>query len=408
VVETSGLVIEAGLHFVDCTKYVYSKYLRRFKSRQRRAWICGICVAFSTSKDGPVTTSIILKQLFDSTSGTYTYLLFDEATRQALLIDCVYEQHERDLALIRELELDLLACLDTHCHADHVTGAWLVKNALRCDYMASRHSGIAPLDRGLVEGDEVRFGSRALAVIETPGHTDGCISLLLDDKSMVFTGDSLLIRGCGRTDFQQGSAHRLYHSIRHKLFALPDDCVVYPAHDYSGRMSSSIGEEKRLNPRIGGAANEEDFVGFMENMQLPHPKKLDIAVPANLQAGQPGNGQPPRQPDWAPVVTTYGGILKISPQWVAAHLQDVNILDVRTSHELAEESARIPNAQLIPINELRERVKEVRTDKPVMTLCRSGKRSVLAFTILREAGIERVANVDGGLLRWYEEGLPVT
>lgn len=355
-----------------------------------------------------MVNSIVLKQLFDSNSGTYTYLLFDDISRQALLIDCVYEQHTRDLALIQELELDLRACIDTHCHADHVTGAWLIKNNLHCDYMASGQSHIAPLDRSLAEGDEIRFGARALTVIETPGHTNGCISLVLDDRSMVFTGDSLLIRGCGRTDFQHGSAHRLYHSIKHKLFQLPDHCVVYPAHDYSGRMSSSIGEEKRLNPRIGGAANEEDFVGFMENMQLPHPKKLDIAVPANLKAGRPDDGQPPQQPDWAPVVTTFGGILKISPQWVAAHLHDVHILDVRTSHELAEEQARIPNAQLIPINELRQRVKEVPTDKPVMTLCRSGKRSVLAFTILREAGVERVANIDGGLLRWYEEGLPVS
>jgi rhodanese-related sulfurtransferase len=239
----------------------------------------------------------------------------------------------------------------------------------------------------------------------TPGHTEGCISLVIDDQSMVFTGDSLLIRGCGRTDFQQGSAQRLFQSIKHHLFTLPDHCIVYPAHDYSGRTASSIDEEKRLNPRIGGQANESDFVGYMDNMRLPHPKKLDVAVPANLQAGRPNDDMMPTPPGWAPVVITFSGVMEVSPQWVAAHSSDVHILDVRTRHETNEESARIKSAQLIPIDELRARVAEVPKDKPVMTICRSGKRSVLAFTILREAGWEKVANINGGLLRWQAEGL---
>jgi rhodanese-related sulfurtransferase len=256
----------------------------------------------------------------------------------------------------------------------------------------------------------IAFGRHALSVVATPGHTAGCISLVLNDpshdQSMVFTGDSLLIRGCGRTDFQQGSALKLYHSIKDKLFQLPDACIVYPAHDYSGRTASTIGEEKKLNPRIGGEANATDFVGYMDNLRLPHPKKLDVAVPANLQAGRPSDAQIPVPPAWAPVVTTYSGILEISPQWVAAHAHDVHILDVRTKHETAEERARIKNAQLIPIDELHARLDEVPKDKPVMTLCRSGKRSVLAFTILRAASWERVANIQGGLLRWQAEGLP--
>jgi len=354
-----------------------------------------------------MTSTLLFKQLFDQSSGTFTYLLADRESAQAVLIDSVYEQYERDLALIRELGLKLVLCLETHCHADHVTAAWLMRNALGCGIAASVNSGIATLDRSLREGDEIKFGSRRLRVIETPGHTDGCISFVMDDNSMVFTGDCLLIRGCGRTDFQQGSAHRLYRSIKEKLFSLPDDCVIYPAHDYSGRMSSSIGEEKNLNPRIGGQANEADFVGYMENMRLPHPKKLDIAVPANLQAGRPSDDRVPKTPTWAPVVTTYSGNLEISPQWVAAHIDDVHILDVRTKHETDEEPARIGDAQLIPIDELRARIGEVPKDRPVMTLCRSGRRSVLALSILREAGWERVANIQGGLLRWQAEGLPV-
>jgi glyoxylase-like metal-dependent hydrolase (beta-lactamase superfamily II)/rhodanese-related sulfurtransferase len=350
---------------------------------------------------------MIFKQLFDQTSGTYSYLLADEKSREAVFIDTVYEQYQRDLSLVQELELKLLACLETHCHADHVTGAWLLKSATGCQILASQHSGITPLDRALAEGDRVDFGTCTLRVIETPGHTDGCISYVLGDDSMVFTGDSLLIRGCGRTDFQQGSAEKLFHSIHDRLFSLPDDCVVYPAHDYAGRTASSIGEEKKLNPRIGGRANQKDFVEFMVNMQLPHPKLLDVAVPANLKAGRPQNDKMPKQPEWAPVVTTYSGILEISPQWVARHREAVHILDVRTPAELAEESTQIEGAQLIPIGELRERLEEVPKDKPVMTVCRSGKRSVLAFNVLRSNGWEQVASVNGGLLRWLDEGLPV-
>lgn len=350
---------------------------------------------------------MLFRQLFDQTSGTFSYLLADSRTREAIFIDTVFEQHERDLSLVRELELQLLACLETHCHADHVTGAWLLKHATDCQIVASRQSGIAPLDRALEDNDKVEFGSHGLRVIETPGHTDGCISYVLGADSMAFTGDALLIRGCGRTDFQQGSAARLFHSIHDRLFALPEECLVYPAHDYAGRTVSTIGEEKKLNPRIGGRANETDFVGFMENMQLPHPKKLDIAVPANLKAGRPEDDKLPRRPDWAPLITTYSGVEEISPQWVAAHRDTVHILDVRTPAELEEENTRIAQAQLIPISELRNRLDEVPREKPVVTVCRSGKRSVLAFNLLKDNGWDKVASINGGLLRWADEGLPL-
>lgn len=349
---------------------------------------------------------MILKQLFDQSSGTYSYLLADEKNREAVFIDTVYEQHERDLALVRELGLNLKACIETHCHADHVTGAWLMKHATGCDIVASVDSGIEARTDTLRDGDLYRFGNHDLKVWQTPGHTDGCISLVLEDDSMVFTGDTLLIRGCGRTDFQQGSSRRLFHSIRDKLFTLPDECLVYPAHDYSGRLASTIGEEREFNPRIGGEANEEDFVGFLDNMRLPHPRKLDIAVPANIKAGRPD--QLPEAPDWAPVVTTYGGNFEISPQWVAANKESIHILDVRTRVETEEERARIPGAQLIPIDELRDRVSDVPKDKPVMTICRAGKRSVLAADILKQHGWSRVANIRGGLLQWQAEGLPVS
>jgi sulfur dioxygenase len=349
---------------------------------------------------------MIFKQLFDQTSGTYSYLLADENTREAVFIDTVYEQHERDLALVNELQLTLLACLETHCHADHVTGAWLLNNALGSALMASKASGIEKLDRVLSDEDVINFGNRYLTVKETPGHTDGCISFVLDNESMVFTGDCLLIRGCGRTDFQQGSAQKLFHSIHDKLFLLPDHCLVYPGHDYAGRTASSIGEEKTLNPRLGGLANEGDFIGYMENMQLPHPKQIDVAVPGNIKGGEPDAEHLPQKPDWALVVTTYSGSFEITPQWVAANMDNVNILDVRTAVETDEESTRLAGAILIPINELRDRLEELPKDKPLMTLCRSGKRSALAANILKQNGWDKVANIKGGLLQWQAEGLP--
>ncbi len=356
----------------------------------------------------PMNTTIIFRQLFDQTSGTYTYLLGDSETKEAIYIDSVFEQHQRDYSLLQELGLSLVACLETHCHADHVTGAWLLKLKTGCRIIASEATGIDPLDDFAVPGKNISFGKHSLSVIATPGHTDGCVSFLLEDNSMVFTGDALLIRGCGRTDFQQGSARRLFHSIKSGLFTLPDSCLVYPAHDYAGRTSSSIGEERALNPRIGGEANETDFVGYLENMQLPHPKQLDIAVPANLKAGKPEADQLPQHAEWAPVTTTYSGVLEVTPQWVAANRRIVNILDVRSSAELQEESAQIEGAISIPIDELKERLAEVPQDKPLMTVCRSGKRSVLAFNLLRDAGFAEVANINGGILRWQEEGLPLS
>jgi rhodanese-related sulfurtransferase len=228
----------------------------------------------------------------------------------------------------------------------------------------------------------------------------------LPDHSLVFTGDCLLIRGCGRTDFQQGSAIKLFRSITKQIFTLPDQCLIYPAHDYQGRSQSPVGEDKRFNPRIGGGANETDFIGYMENMRLPHPRRLDEAVPANLRAGRPEDGRVPQVPDWAPVVITYSGILEVCPEWVATHLNQLAVLDVRSAAEQAEEPVHITGIIDIPLHQLRDRLKEIPQDRPVMTLCRSGRRSAMAFNILRDEGWEQVANVQGGLLRWHAEGLP--
>jgi glyoxylase-like metal-dependent hydrolase (beta-lactamase superfamily II)/rhodanese-related sulfurtransferase len=348
----------------------------------------------------------MFRQLFDQVSSTYTYLLGDEASREAVLIDPVFEQHARDAALLRELDLRLVCTLDTHCHADHVTGAWLMRAALGSRIGLSREYGAANVDLPLSHGDRVAFGAAALEVRATPGHTAGCLSFVTSDRARVFTGDALLVRGAGRTDFQQGDAGQLFRSIREQLFSLPDDCVVYPGHDYDGRTSSTIGEERRHNPRIGGGAREEDFVGYMRNLGLPHPKQLAVALPANMRCGEPADHAAPAGPVWAPVVRTYAGVSEIAPEWVACHRADVHVLDVRAPSELTGELGHLEGALLIPLDELRARAAEVSTDKPVVVVCQTGKRSGLATVILQKAGVERVANLAGGMLRWRELGLP--
>jgi sulfur dioxygenase len=349
---------------------------------------------------------VIFRQLFDAVSSAYTYLLADEHTREAVLIDPVFEQHARDAALLRELGLTLVATLDTHCHADHVTGAWLMKAAFGSRIGLSHEYGAHNVDLPLLHGAALRFGDETLEVRATPGHTAGCLSFVSDDHRRVFTGDALLVRGAGRTDFQNGDAHRLFRSIREQLLNLPDDCAVFPGHDYEGRTSSTIGEERLHNPRIGGGAREEDFVGYMQNLALPHPKQLAVALPANLRAGEPEGGHSPAGPDWAPVVTTYAGLPEVAPEWVASHRGAVTVLDVRTPAEFEGELGHLDGAQLVPLDELRARASEVRTDKPVVVVCQTGKRSGLATVILGKAGVTRVANIAGGMVRWRELGLP--
>ncbi len=351
---------------------------------------------------------MIFRQLFDYRSSTYSYLLADERTREAVFIDTVFEQHARDAALVRELELDLRYVLDTHCHADHVTGAWRMKTELGAKIGMSPEYGASDVDVPLVHGDVVRFGDHALEVRATPGHTSGCLSFVTADHTMVFTGDALLVRSAGRTDFQGGSAARLFHSIREQLFTLPDGCLVYPAHDYEGRTASTIGEERSFNPRIGGGAREEDFVGYMDNLGLPHPKQIAVAVPANLRAGRPTEEPEPQRVAWGPVVTTYAGLPEIAAEWVMLHRPDVHVLDVRTASEFTGELGHIEGAQLIPLDDLRARAAEVPSDKPVVVVCQTGRRSGMGTVILRNAGITQTANLAGGMVRWRDLGLPTT
>ncbi len=226
---------------------------------------------------------MLFRQLFDQDTGTYTYLLADEDTRDAVLIDSVREQADRDAQLIKELGLNLKYFLETHIHADHVTAVSTLKDVFPEARSVGSAQGASCTDIPVKEGSEIHFGAQTIKVIETPGHTDSCVSYVMKDR--VFTGDALLIRGCGRTDFQQGSSKKLYASVTEKLFKLPGETRVYPAHNYVGFTVSSIQEEKTLNPRLAGTT-EAEFVEIMSNLDLPKPKRIDEAVPANMNCGQ--------------------------------------------------------------------------------------------------------------------------
>jgi rhodanese-related sulfurtransferase len=196
----------------------------------------------------------------------------------------------------------------------------------------------------------------------------------------------------------------MYRSVRDKLFKLPQGCAVYPAHDYAGRLSTSIGEERAHNPRLGGGRSEDDFVGYMQNLGLPHPKQIDIAVPANLQCGRPASGA--AGADWAPALRSFAGVLQVEAEWLGEHLPEVMVLDVREPAEWSGELGRIPGATLLPLGELRGRLDTLPRDRPIIAVCRSGGRSAEAALILEQAGIARAANLNGGMIRWRGIGLP--
>lgn len=227
------------------------------------------------------------KQLFDDESSTFTYLIWDEKSKDGILVDPVDIQVDRDLKAAAELGVNLVFGINTHAHADHITGTYLLKQKVSgLKSIISEASGAAA-DIKISAGDKIVFGSRCIEARATPGHTAGCLSYVMDDETLVLTGDALLIHGCGRTDFQGGSADTLYASVHSQIFTLPDGCIVYPAHDYKGRTSSTVGDEKANNPRLGATKTKEEFIEIMNNLNLSYPKKIDVAVPANMKCGVP-------------------------------------------------------------------------------------------------------------------------
>jgi sulfur dioxygenase len=225
----------------------------------------------------------IFRQLFDTETSTYTYLLAAGPGADAILIDPVLEQVERDLQFVKEIGVNLKYVINTHCHADHITGSGKIKSLMPGVQSMISKASTAKADVYLEPEQMFKVGSLVFRAIATPGHTDGCMCFYLEDKGMIFTGDALMIRGCGRTDFQGGSSEHLYDNIHQKVFTLPRDTLVYPAHDYKGRMCSTIKEEKQFNPRF--TKSKEEFVKLMNELGLPYPKKIDASLPANLKCG---------------------------------------------------------------------------------------------------------------------------
>jgi glyoxylase-like metal-dependent hydrolase (beta-lactamase superfamily II)/rhodanese-related sulfurtransferase len=349
---------------------------------------------------------MLLRQLFDHETWTYTYLLADEASGEAVLIDPVIDQVERDIKLLRELGLKLVYSIDTHAHADHITGAGMLRKRLGSQIVMNEAAGAEGVDVPVKDGDVLKFGALTLEVRATPGHTDGCATFVTGDKKWAFTGDAIFIRGTGRTDFQQGSAETLYESIHEKIFSLPDDTIIWPGHDYRGMTFTTVGEEKKHNPRVGGGKSKDEFVAIMEQLNLPTPKKLDIAVPANLHVGvvppSSMSGDPLPERGWAAIERSKDGIPEVTVDWVNANKGAVRLVDVREKDE-AETDGIIDGVDVVPMGTVGEASKAWDKEIPVITVCRSGRRSGRVALELEKLGFKRIASMRGGMLAWNEQ-----
>jgi glyoxylase-like metal-dependent hydrolase (beta-lactamase superfamily II)/rhodanese-related sulfurtransferase len=347
---------------------------------------------------------MFFKQLFDPASFTYTYLIADDATHEAVLIDPVLEQVERDVNLLRSHGLTLRCTLETHVHADHITGALAIKQATGAHTVLAQDCHAEGYDRYLKDGEVILFGQEEILTIATPGHTPGSVSYLWRDR--LFTGDTLLIGGCGRTDFQSGSASTLYRSITEKLFRLDDQVLVYPGHDYKGRRVSSIGEEKQFNARLAGKSLDE-FVHIMDNLGLPMPKRIHEAVPANLAGGlRRATDAVLRDQALSPVNTK---VRSVSPLQLSQAMAGgkVQLLDVRTPAEFA--AVRIPGSFNIPLDRLDPQALKstIGAEREIYVICQTGTRSQLVAETLRHAGFPHIVHADGGTNAWVSAGLPV-
>lgn len=338
----------------------------------------------------------VLKQLFDHETGTYTYLLFDAVTKEGIIIDTVREQFDRDLKLVKELGINLKYIFDTHVHADHVTAAGMLRKATRAKTAFGEPSGVACADILLNDGEELQFGDYTIKVISTPGHTDACTSFYV--QGMLFTGDSLLIRGCGRTDFQQGSPAKMFDSITQKLYCFPDETLVYPGHDYKGQSVSTIGEEKTLNPRISQDQNLEDFAEIMNHLKLDPPRQLKEALPANLGCG------------FAPIQghITGGNFSMNDLHEVMGNLTSEQVIvDIRTPQEF--EQGHVPESLNLPLGVEGDAWENFRNHDKVYIYCRSGRRAQILFTFLSDQGFENIVPIlSSGMPDWIAEGYPVS
>jgi glyoxylase-like metal-dependent hydrolase (beta-lactamase superfamily II)/rhodanese-related sulfurtransferase len=343
---------------------------------------------------------MIFRQLFDSVSGTYSYILASRAGGEALILDPVLEKVDRYCQLLRELDLKLVKAVDTHLHADHVTGLGELRDRTHCVTIMGEQSKADVVAMRVSEGDKVMIEGITLDVMYTPGHTDDSYCYLMGDR--IFTGDTLLIRGTGRTDFQNGSARAQYESIFNRLLKLPDDTLVFPAHDYKGDTVSTIGEERRYNPRLQ-VRSVDEYVELMGNLKLPNPKMMDVAVPANMHVGL-------HQDDLAKQGLSFTAREAIE----SLGRPDILLVDLRETNERAKHGtlqgalhAPYPGIEqsLKPGGMLREVA--TATGRRIVFFCAFGERSAMAVTAAREAGLANTAHIAGGMDAWKKAGGPV-
>ncbi len=343
---------------------------------------------------------MIFRQLFDSVSGTYSYLLASRAGGEALILDPVLEKADRYCQLLRELDLRLVKAVDTHLHADHVTGLGELRDRTQCITIMGEQSKADVVSMRVSDGDKVTIEGLNLDVMYTPGHTDDSYSYLMGDR--VFTGDTLLIRGTGRTDFQNGSSRAQYESIFNRLLKLPEETLVYPAHDYKGDTVSTIGEEKRYNPRLQ-VRNVDEYIELMANLKLPNPKMMDVAVPANMHVGL-------HQEELA----RQGLALTARDAIASLGRPDILLVDLRENSERIKHGT-ISGALHAPYPSIGENLqpggmlREVAaaTGRRVVFFCAFGERSAMAVAAAKSAGLANTAHIEGGIDAWKKVGGPV-
>ena len=343
---------------------------------------------------------MIFRQLFDSVSGTYSYLLASRAGGEALILDPVLEKADRYCQLLRELDLRLVKAVDTHLHADHVTGLGELRDRTQCITIMGEQSKADVVSMRVSDGDKVMIEGLSLDVMYTPGHTDDSYSYLMGDR--VFTGDTLLIRGTGRTDFQNGSSRAQYESIFNRLLKLPDETMVFPAHDYKGDTVSTIGEERRYNPRLQ-VRSVDEYIELMANLKLPNPKMMDVAVPANMHVGL-------HQEELA----KQGLALSARDAINSLGRPDILLVDLRETSERAKHGT-ISGALHAPYPGIAESLKPggmlrevaAATGRRVVFFCAFGERSAMAVSAAKSAGLANTVHIEGGIDAWKKAGGPV-
>ncbi len=340
---------------------------------------------------------MIFRQLFDSVSGTYSYLLASRRGGEALIIDPVLEKVDRYLQLINELDLRLVKAMDTHLHADHITGLGALRDRTHCITVMGENTKADVVSMRLAEGDKLAIEGVSLDVLYTPGHTDDSYSYVMGDR--VFTGDTLLIRGTGRTDFQNGDARMQYELIFGKLLRLPDDTLVFPAHDYKGDTVSTIGEEKRYNPRLQ-VKSVDDYVALMASLKLPNPKMMDVAVPSNMKVGLAQQE-----------ISRRGWALDARAAIAMTGRPDMAFVDLRETSERMKHGS-VPGALHAPYGDLQNNLRaggllrELArvNDKRIIFYCAFGERSAMAVQAAQDAGLTSTLHIEGGIDAWKKAG----